>query len=97
MKEIRGIRIEESKWVSNIQKKAAENSFISKLGVKALKLKYGEGFFNYVDGEYSEINKLGTFSSSMEMPKTEITQPVQSAIIRMNFRLAKKENNETDN
>jgi hypothetical protein len=97
LRQKRLIQVEESKSMIDIQKRAEKDSFMSVLGMNTIKLKYGIGSFHYIDGEYSVIHKLGKFSSSIEIPNTEITQPVSSALMRISYRLAKRKQYETDN
>jgi len=90
LRQKRLIQVEESKSMIELQKQTEKDSFMSVLGMSTIKLKHGIGSFHYMDGEYSAIHKLGEFSSSIEIPNTEITQPVSSALMRMHYRLAKR-------
>jgi len=83
------ISLEESKKHSKLFNKAEEKSFMS-LFTKNTPLKYGNGWFHYYNGEYSDISKLAKFSSSVEIPKRQITQPISYSLERINFRLAKR-------
>lgn len=83
------ISLEESKKNNKLFKKVKEKSVISQLA-RNVPLKYGNGWFYYYRGEYSDISKLTQFSSSIEIPKKEITQPISSSIERINFRLVKR-------
>lgn len=84
------IAITERKKNQVMMKTAHEKSLLNILG-KPTPLKYGTGWFHYMDDDYSDISKLGTFSQSIEMPQQEIIQPVNSAYNRFMCRLAKRQ------
>lgn len=83
------LAITERKRNQIMMKTAHEKSLLNILG-KPTPLKYGTGWFHYVDDDYSDISKLGTFSQSIEMPQQEITQPVNSAYNRFMCKIAKR-------
>lgn len=80
---------ESSKKMSKAMEEAQQNSFVSLIASKVI-LKQGTGSFQFMYGAYSEITKMGQFSEEIELPHSEITHPVDAALERINFRLAKR-------
>jgi hypothetical protein len=78
--------------MNQLWKEGEKKSLLGQLGIKNTPLKYGNGWFSYIDGQYSQIRKLQMFSTSIELPRTEVTQPVNSMIMRIGFKLAKRNN-----
>lgn len=83
------IFLEDNKKMSAAMEEAQKNSIVSMISSRIV-LKHGTGSFHFMQGQYSEISKMGAFSTKFEMPHTEITHPVDTALERMNFRLAKR-------
>ena len=83
------IFLEGNKKMSVAMEEAQKNSIISMISSRTT-LKQGAGWFHFMHGQYSEISKLSSISTEMEMPHTEITHPVDAALERINFRLAKR-------
>ena len=59
--------------------------------VTQIPLKFGTGWFNLHEEQYGQTTKLQGHSISIEMPSSEVCHPVDAAIERYNFRLAKKD------
>lgn len=68
---------------------AQKDSIVSMIATKII-MKQGTGSFHFMGGAYSEISKMGKFSEQIEIPHSEVTHPVDAALERMNFRLAKR-------
>jgi hypothetical protein len=83
------ITLENNKQMKTAMDEAQKNSIVSMISSKII-LKQGTGSFHFFDGKYSEISKLGSYSTGMEIPNTEITHPVDAALERMGFRMAKR-------
>ncbi|MCW8922267.1 MAG: hypothetical protein OQK69_01370 [Gammaproteobacteria bacterium] len=83
------IHIERNKKMAvAMEESQSKSPFMSM--VSKVMIKHGTGSFYFMNGKYSEINKMGKFSTTMEIPHTEITHPVDSAMDSMNFRLARR-------
>ncbi len=83
------VLLERKKKLNTAFEKAQKNSIVSMLSTK-INLKNGTGSFHFMNDQYSEISKLSSYSTEIEMPYSEISHPVTAAIERTNFRLAKK-------
>jgi len=80
---------ESNKKISAAMEEAQKNSIVSMIASKST-LKQGTGWFHYMHGQYSEISKLGKYSTQAEIPHSEVTHPVDAAIERVGFRQAKR-------
>ena len=83
------IYLENNKKMSSIMEEAQKNSIVSMISTKII-LKNGTGSFNFNNGQYSEISKLSSISTEMDLPHSEISHPVDAALERINFRVAKR-------
>lgn len=83
------IALEESKKNNKLMEEAQKGSIVSKIATK-ISLKYGISCFSYRDGKYSVPNILSSFSYSVELPRSEIFNPVSASMQRVSFRLAKR-------
>lgn len=79
---------ETRKVMSSAMEEAQKGSIVSMIASKSI-LKQGTGWFHYMNG-YSDISKLGHYSTEMEIPYSEVSHPVDAAIERFNFRVAKR-------
>lgn len=75
--------------MSQAMEHAQEGSITSMISTKIL-LKHGTGSFHLLGDQYSEVFKLGSYSTFMELPRSEATNPVQAAMERVGFRMAKR-------
>lgn len=80
---------ESAKKMSAAMEEAQKDSIVSMIATKII-MKQGTGSFHFMGGAYSEISKMGKFSQEIEIPHSEVTHPVDAALERMNFRLAKR-------
>lgn len=69
---------------------AQKDSIISQLATK-IYLKHGTGSFHLAGDQYSEVSKLGAYSTYMELPRSEVMHPVEAAMERFGFRIAKRD------
>lgn len=83
------IFFEGNKKMKTAMEEAQKNSIVSMIASRSV-LKQGIGWFHFMNGQYSDISKLGSYAAKMEMPYTEITHPVDAALERMDFCLAKR-------
>ena len=83
------ISLEENKNISKKMEEAQKGSIISQLATK-IPLKYGRSWFSYRDGKYCGPSKLSSFSHSVEIPRSEIDNPVSASMQRAGFRIAKR-------
>jgi len=68
-----------------------KNSFVSLFfGENKIMMRYGRGCFYEINGNFSEIMYLQSFSHSITMPNAIGTHPVNYELERHNFRAAKK-------
>ena len=84
------ISLEENKKMNIIMEQAQKNSIVNLIATK-IPLKYGKGWFGYVNGKYMTPSKLTSFSHAVELPRSEMTHPVSAASRRFGFRLAKRD------
>jgi len=84
------ISLEENKKMNIIMEQAQKNSIVNLIATK-IPLKYGKGWFGYVNGKYMTPSKLTSFSHAVELPRSEMTHPVSAALRRFGFRLAKRD------
>lgn len=85
----RQILLEESKKFNKSMENVQKESFIQQLCTN-IQLKHGRGWFSLVDGEYGDISPLKSMSHSIEMPRSEIVDPVGSTMDRLGFRRANR-------
>lgn len=84
------IAIENRKLMNQASEEAGKKSFISSISRKIL-IKYGKGSFHSIsNGKYSQINKLTEFSVSAPLPTSEIFYPINAALTRVHFNMAKR-------
>jgi len=83
------VSLEENKKANKYMEEAQKKSIVRQLFTN-IPLKYGRGWFSYRDGKYCEPSKLSSISHSVEVPKSEIVNPVSSSIQRFRFRIAKR-------
>ncbi|WP_373072083.1 hypothetical protein [Sulfurimonas sp.] len=69
--------------------KSGEDSFLSSLFSKIL-IRYGKGSFSEIDGKFSDVMYLQSFSHSVTMPNATRTHPVDHELERFSFRMVKK-------
>ena len=69
--------------------KSGEDSFLSSLFSKIL-IRYGRGAFSEIDGKFSDVMYLQSFSHSVTIPNATGTHPVDHELERFRFRMAKK-------
>lgn len=87
------IRLTQSRSMSkSISKETKESSILMQLA-QNVPLKYGVAWFSHNNGNYSESSPLNPISHTVELPKTEITDPVGSSYQRGMFRLARRGGN----
>lgn len=84
---------EKNKLMNKAMEKAQNQSVLYQLATKTL-IKFGIGYFSFVDeiDDYFQTSYLSKISHSISIPFSEISYPVDKALIRFNFRLAKREN-----
>lgn len=80
------VSLEESRVMEKLSESSHKQSFISR--IPTTPIKYGKGWFSFYNGEYTKVSYLSTISTSIEIPRTEIDQPVNSSLIK--FRLQNK-------
>ncbi|MCW8128508.1 hypothetical protein [Microbulbifer halophilus] len=85
------IMYEKQVKMSQEMEHAQKDSIISQLATK-IYLKHGTGSFHLAGDQYSEVSKLGAYSTYMELPKSEVMHPVEAAMERFGFRIAKRGN-----
>lgn len=83
------ISLEESKNMNKAMEEAQEGSITSLIATK-IPLKYGRSWFSYRNGKYCSPGHLSSFSHSIEIPRSEIDNPVSASMQRAGFRLAKR-------
>lgn len=83
------ISLEESKNMNKAMEAAQEGSITSLIATK-IPLKYGRSWFSYRDGKYCSPSNLSSFSHSVEIPRSEIDNPVSASMKRAEFRMAKR-------
>jgi hypothetical protein len=83
------ISLEESKNMSKAMEKAQEGSITSMIATK-IPLKYGKSWFSYRNGKYCSPSNLSSFSHSIEVPRSEIDNPVSASMQRVGFRMARR-------
>lgn len=66
-----------------------EDSFLSSLFSKII-IRYGKGSFSEINGNFSDVMYLQSFSHSVTMPNATRTHPVDHELERYNFRTVKK-------
>lgn len=81
----RASRASMSMTMNDVQK---ESPFLSV--VTHIHLKYGNGSFSYINGSYTPVSKLSEFSTSIELPRSEISHSVLAALQRIEFRQVKR-------
>lgn len=84
------IALEENKIMNRIMEQAQKNSIVNLIATK-IPLKYGKGWFGYMNEKYNTPSKLASFSHAVDLPRSEMTHPVTAAIRRFGFRLAKRD------
>lgn len=77
---------ESNKKVSAAMEEAQKDSFVSMF--PRTPLKQGTGWFHFMNGQYSEISKLRSYSAKADIPHSEVTHPVDAALERIGFRMA---------
>lgn len=75
--------------MQKVMDKSREDSFLSSLFSKIL-IRYGRGSFSEIDGKFSDVIYLQSFSHSVTMPNATRTHPVDHELERFSFRIAKK-------
>jgi hypothetical protein len=80
---------ESAKKMGAAMEEAQKDSIVSMIASRIV-MKQGTGSFHFMGGAYSEISKMGKFSEKIEIPHSEVTHPVDAALERVNFRLAKR-------
>lgn len=83
------ISLEESKNMNKAMEEAQESSITSLIATK-IPLKYGRSWFSYRNGKYCSPGNLSSFSHSIEIPRSEIDNPVSASMQRAGFRMAKR-------
>lgn len=74
---------------------AQENSILAKIAYK-VPIKYGHAtIYSINDNQHSNIANMASFQIDFELPLSEMTNPINDAILRYNFRKAVKEKDET--
>lgn len=84
------IMYEKQVKMSQEMEHAQKDSIISQLATK-IYLKHGTGSFHLTGDQYSEVSKLGSYSTYMELPRSEVMHPVEAAMERFGFRIAKRD------
>ncbi|MDY0194313.1 MAG: hypothetical protein RBR93_12440 [Aliarcobacter butzleri] len=72
-----------------MDKSEKEDSFLISLFHKII-IRYGRGSFSEIDGKFSDVMYLQSFSHSVTMPNATRTHPVDHELERFRFRMAKK-------
>lgn len=67
------------------QKKSVLQSLLTHVGIKS-----GLSTFSFVNGEYREPSKMGSYSHGVELPKKDVLDEVGASFERSGFRLAKR-------
>lgn len=80
---------ESGKKMSAAMEEAQKDSIISMLAARVV-MKQGTGSFHFMGGAYSQISKMVQISETMDLPHSEVIHPVDAALERINFRLAKR-------
>lgn len=83
------ISLEESKNMNKAMEEAQKGSITSLIATK-IPLKYGKSWFSYRNGKYCSPSNLSSFSHSVEIPRSEIDNPVSASMKRAGFRMAKR-------
>ena len=83
------ISLEENKNMNKAMEEAQKGSITSLIATK-IPLKYGRSWFSYRNGQYCDPSNLSSFSHSVEIPRSEIDNPVSASMKRAGFRMAKR-------
>ncbi len=83
------IVIEQKKEMSEVYEEVQKSSILSMLATK-ISLKCGRGSFGWYQDKYSAPTFLKSFSTSVDVPISEIAYPVSSAMERLGYQLAKR-------
>lgn len=83
------IALKKTKEQRDISEKADEHSIFQKL-IARVPLKAGTGCFSIHQGRVSEINRLGSFSSSITLPAQYVIDPLNDEITKLGLRVAKR-------
>ena len=83
------ISLEESKNMNKAMEEAQEGSITSLIATK-IPLKYGRSWFSYRNGKYCSPSNLSSFSHSVEIPRSEIDNPVSASMQRAGFQMARR-------
>lgn len=87
--QVNAILLAQNKVIQESMEKAQKQSFMSLF--THILLKYGNGSFSYRNDEYTQVSKLSSIKSEVELPNSEISFPVYAAFNRTRFRVAKRE------
>jgi len=83
------ISLEKSKNMNKAMEEAQEGSITSLIATK-IPLKYGRSWFSYRNDKYCSPSNLSSVSHSIEIPRSEIDNPVSASMKRAGFRIAKR-------
>lgn len=88
-KEIRLVANAEHQLIQKAYKESENNSTLASL-VSKFYIKYGKGSFSYFDGAYQDPMYLKSISHSITMPNSERTNPIDAAMERYFFSIARR-------
>jgi len=83
------VLLEDHKNMQKAMVPAREKSPILSLATK-VPLKYGKGSFSFINDKYTQVSKLSSYSSFVELPISERFHPVYAERERLGFRRAKR-------
>ncbi|BAF72560.1 hypothetical protein [Sulfurovum sp. NBC37-1] len=85
----RVIQRTQSLAMSKAMKKSEKDSFILLIATK-IPISYGRGWFSELEGNFTEVSYMQSYSHSMVVPTATRTHPIHYELERYNFKLAKK-------
>jgi hypothetical protein len=77
--------------MSKAMKKSEEDSFWSQIATK-ISICYGNGTFSELDGKFTDVTYMQSYSSLITMPSATRTHPISYALEKYKFKQFKKVN-----
>ena len=84
------VKSEKARIIQRSMKSVQDKSAIRQIAT-TIRIKYGSGSFSFQDDSYTPILKYSSFSSSFELPASEMFHPINTAMKKIGMRLAKRE------
>lgn len=78
--------------MNKAMKEGEKDSFFSAFFGNKIIIRYGKGSFSEINGNFTDVSYLQSFSHSITMPNATRTHPVDHELERYNFRTAQKGN-----